>query len=135
LSHQPNQIEETVDLYNQIFLTNVVRILDELGMTKIELAKKADISLSFLSDLTKDRANPSLRIMEAIANALETPLPILLEQTNLSEEEMEELMSGAPKTVLPKGLVHVCGILTKFQAYQVRLWNAENKKKLSRVNK
>ena len=67
-------------------------------MTKIELAEKANISLSFLSDLTKDRANPSLRIMEAIANALETPLPILLEQTNLSEAEMKELMSVTPKS-------------------------------------
>lgn len=122
-------------MYNQIFLTNVVRILDELGMTKIELAKKADVSLSFLSDLTKDKANPSLRIMEAIANALQTPLPILLEHTNLSEVEMEELMSGTPKSVLPQGLVHTCAILTKFQAYQVRLWNAENKKQLSRINK
>ncbi len=122
-------------MYNQIFLTNVVRILDELGMTKIELAKKANVSLSFLSDLTKDKANPSLRIMEAIANALQTPLPILLEHTNLSEVEMEELMSGMPKSMLPEGWVHTCAILTKFQAYQVRLWNAENKKQLSRINK
>ena len=99
-------------------------------MTKIELAEKANISLSFLSDLTKDRANPSLRIMEAIANALETPLPILLEQTNLSEAEMKELMSVTPKANLPEGLLHVCGILTKFQAYQVRIWDTENKKQV-----
>ena len=99
-------------------------------MTKIELAEKANISLSFLSDLTKDRANPSLRIMEAIANALETPLPILLEQTNLSEAEMKELMSVTPKSSLPEGLLHVCGTLTKFQAYQVRIWDTENKKQV-----
>ena len=90
-------------------------------MTKVELAEKANISLSFLSDLTKDRANPSLRIMEAIANALETPLPILLEQTNLSEAEMKELMSVIPKSNLPKSLVRECGTLTKFQAYQVHI--------------
>ncbi|PSJ16498.1 transcriptional regulator [Nitrosomonas supralitoralis] len=117
-------------MYNQIFLTNVIRVLDELNMTKIELAEKANISLSFLSDLTKDRANPSLRIMEAIANALETPLPILLEQTNLSEAEMKELMSVIPKSNLPEGLVRVCGTLTKFQAYQVHLWDTENKKQV-----
>ena len=99
-------------------------------MTKVELAEKANISLSFLSDLTKDRANPSLRIMEAIANALETPLPILLEQTNLSEAEMKELMSVIPKSNLREGLVRACGTLTKFQAYQVHLWDTENKKQV-----
>jgi len=120
-------------LYNQIFATNVARLLDELGMTKIELAERADISLSFLSDLTQDRGNPSLRIMEAIANALETPLPILLEQTSLSEEELKELMGGAPQSTLPKGFVHTCGTLTRFQAYQVRLWDTENKVKISKL--
>lgn len=122
-------------MYNQVFLTNIVRILGELKMSKIELAEKAGISVSFLSDLTLDKANPSLRIMEAIANALQTPLPILLEQTNLSEEEMKELMRDAPKSMLPKGLVHTCAVLTKFQAYQVSLWNEENKKLVSKKRK
>lgn len=33
-------------------------------MTKHELADKAHISISFLSDLTNGKANPSLKIME-----------------------------------------------------------------------
>ena len=65
-------------VHNQIFFTNILRLLDERGMTKNELAAKADISISFLSDLTNGKANPSLKIMEAIAYALETPLPTLL---------------------------------------------------------
>jgi len=101
-------------------------------MSKLELAEKSGVSISFLSGLTLDKANPSLRIMEAIANALQTPLPILLEQTSLSEEEMGELMKDAPKSMLPKGLVHTCAVLTDFQAYQVSLWNEENKKKISK---
>ena len=99
-------------------------------MTKIELAEKANISLSFLSDLTKDRANPSLRIMEAIANALETPLPALLELTNIDKEVVDELMKGKPQSRLPEGYVHVSALLTDFQAYQVSLWNEENKKQV-----
>ncbi len=118
------------NLYNQIFSTNIARVLDELGMSKNELAKKADVSISFISGLTLDRANPSLRIMEAIANALETPLPVLLDQTNLPETDMGELTKGAPKSMLPEGLVRVTATLTKFQAYQVEHWNTENKKKL-----
>lgn len=122
-------------MYNQIFSTNITRVLDELGMSKNALSEKAGVSISFISGLTLDRANPSLRIMEAIASALETPLPALLDQTNLSEIDMEELMNGAPKTVLPEGLVHVTATLTKFQAYQVELWNTENKKKLPKKYK
>ncbi len=117
-------------MYNQIFLTNIARILDELKMSKLELSKKSGVSISFLSGLTLDKANPSLRIMEDIANALQTPLPILLEQTSLSEEEMNELMKDTPKSMLPKGLIHTCAVLTEFQAYQVSIWNEENKKKI-----
>ena len=69
-------------MYNQILFTNVLRLLEEMGMTKNELAQKSGISVSFLSDLTNGKANPSLKIMEAIAEALETPLPTLLELTD-----------------------------------------------------
>jgi transcriptional regulator with XRE-family HTH domain len=117
-------------LYNQILLTNILRILEELGVTKKELAERANISLSFLSDLTNDKANPSLRIMEAIADALETPLPVLLELTNLNKEDLNKLMAGKPKTSLPEGFSRVCAILNEYQAYQVRQWDAENKKYL-----
>lgn len=129
------QIKGIANLYNQIFLTNVARILGELKMSKKELAKKSGVSISFISGMTLDRANPSLRIMESIANTLQTPLPVLLEQTNLSEEDVGELMEGAPKSVLPKGLVHTCAVLTTFQAFQVSLWNAENKKKIPKRKK
>ena len=57
-------------MYNQIFFTNVLRLLDERGMTKDRLADLAGMSVSFLSDLTNGKANPSLKIMESIAKAL-----------------------------------------------------------------
>ena len=65
-------------MYNQIFFTNVLRLLDERGITKSELADRADMSVSYLSDLTNGHANPSLEIMENIAAALEIALPVLL---------------------------------------------------------
>ena len=61
-------------MYNLILITNILRILDEKDMTKSELAEKAGVSISFFTDLTNDKANPSLRIIEAVAEALETPL-------------------------------------------------------------
>ena len=43
-------------VYNQIFFTNVLRILDERGMAKNELHERAGISISFLSDLTNGKS-------------------------------------------------------------------------------
>ena len=83
-------------MYIQIFETNILRLLEEHDMTKQELADKADISISFLSDLTHGKANPSLKIMQSIADAFEVPLPYLLESTELSFEELAELRQDSP---------------------------------------
>jgi transcriptional regulator with XRE-family HTH domain len=117
-------------VYNLILLTNILRILDDIGMTKSELAKKAGMSVSFLSDLTNDQANPSLRIMEAIAHALDTPLPALLETTDLDRQTLEELAGGKSRLSLPEGYARVAAILTEFQAFTVRQWDQENRKRL-----
>lgn len=117
-------------MYNQILFTNILRLLEELGMTKHDLADKAKISVSFLSDLTNGKANPSLKIMEAIADALDTPLPILLELTDLNREQLDALAGSHAHRTLPKGFVRVAAILTEFQAFKVRQWDEENKKHL-----
>ncbi|MGV7209309.1 transcriptional regulator [Oxalobacteraceae bacterium A2-2] len=119
-------------MYNQIFFTNVLRLLDEQHMTKSELADKAGISVSFLSDLTNGKANPSLKILDAIARALGTALPALLEITDLDEATLGALMEGQNPTSLPSGYVRVTAVLTPFQAFTVRRWNQENRKKLKR---
>ncbi|MES3021692.1 MAG: transcriptional regulator [Pseudomonadota bacterium] len=119
-------------MYNQIFFTNVLRLLDEQGMTKSELADYAGISVSFLSDLTNGKANPSLKIMDAIAHALHAPLPALLEITDLDNETLEALAGGRPIPSLPNGLVRVSAILTEFQAFSVKQWDQENRKTLQK---
>ncbi|MES2264573.1 MAG: transcriptional regulator [Pseudomonadota bacterium] len=119
-------------MYNQIFFTNVLRLLDEQGITKNQLADHAGISVSFLSDLTNGKANPSLKIMEAIALALDTPLPALLEMTDLDQESFAMLVGHKIQRSLPDGLVRVSAILTEFQAYTVEQWDEANKKLLDR---
>jgi len=99
-------------------------------MTKNDLAIKAGISISFLSDLTNGKANPSLKIMESIADALETSLPILLELTDLDKDALAELAGGRTARSLPEGFVRVSAILTEFQAYKVQQWDQENRKHL-----
>ncbi|MFC5461007.1 transcriptional regulator [Massilia niabensis] len=122
-------------MYNLILLTNILRILDDVGMSKNELAKKAGMSVSFLSDLTNDHANPSLRIMEAIAQALDTPLPALLETTDLDRQSLEELAGGASKLSLPEGYARVSAIVTEFEAFTVRQWDQKNRKLLNAAKK
>jgi transcriptional regulator with XRE-family HTH domain len=120
-------------MYNAIFFTNVLRISDEVGLSKNELADRAGISVSFLSDLTNGRANPSLKIMEAIATALEMPLPPLLEMTDLDQETMRVLTNGKATSMLPEGLVRSTAILTEYQDFMVKQWDRENRKGLART--
>lgn len=122
-------------MYHQIFLTNVLRLLEEHSMTKHELAERANISVSFLSDLTNDKGNPSLKIMEQIANALETPLPALLELSDLERDAFAELAEGQAIRLLPDGYHRVTAVLTEFQVFAVRQWDKKNQKILRSKNK
>lgn len=118
-------------MYSEILYTNILRLLDESGLTKNDLAQRAGISVSFLSDLTNGKGNPSLRIMESIADALETPLPTLLEFTDLDQASLDELAGGHAAQSVPLGFTRVAAILTEFQAFKVRQWDQENRKHLN----
>lgn len=117
-------------MYNIILFTNILRILDEKGITKSELATQAGMSVSFLSDLTTGKANPSLKIMESIATALETPLPMLLESSDLDREALDAIAGGKMPQSLPKGFVRICAVLPEAKAYVVRKWEEDAKKKM-----
>ena len=119
-------------MYNQIFFTNVLRMMEDQGMTKIELAQRADMSPSFLSELTNGKANPSLKIMESIARALDVPLPMLLEATDLPQELLDTLAGGKAPHSLPDGFVRVCAILKEYQAFNVRQWDEANRKAMEK---
>ena len=121
-------------MYNQIFFTNVLRLLDEQGLTKYEFAERSGVSISFLSDLTNAKANPSLKIMEAIANALDTPLTVLLESTDLDAEALDQLAGGKAPRSLPEGMVRIAGVLTSEQAERVRRWDEANRKRLRQIS-
>lgn len=119
--------------YHQIFFTNILRILDERGMTQDELAVRSGISSAFISALTRGKANPSLATMEAIAKALDTALPVLLESTDLDREALDELAGGKAPKSLPPGFERVSAVLTSFQAYQVKSWDEANKRKIREI--
>lgn len=114
-------------MYNEILYTNILRLLDEQGMTKNDLADKSGVSISFLSDLTNGKANPSLKIMEALATALDTPLPTLLEMTDLDKATLDLLSGGKAPQSLPNGYVRAAAVLTEYQAFAVQKWDQENR--------
>jgi transcriptional regulator with XRE-family HTH domain len=122
-------------VYSLIFFTNVLRLLDERGTTKYELADKSGISISFLSDLTNGKANPSLKIMEAIAHALNEPLPSLLENTDLDQRSFALLSPQPVPPSLPKGYVKVSAVLTEFQAFTVEQWDSANRELIAASQK
>jgi transcriptional regulator with XRE-family HTH domain len=117
-------------LHNNIFFTNVLRLLDELHMTKQELSARSGVSISFLSDLTTGKANPSLKVMAAIAKALETPLPLLLELTDLDEATLNALVGGKAVSSVPAGYQRVSAILPDYRAFIVKQWAEETRRKL-----
>ena len=51
------------------------------GLTQLELAKKADLSRSYIGDIEKNRYNPSVSTLQLIATATNTPLEDLLPST------------------------------------------------------
>lgn len=117
-------------MYKYIFFTNVLRIIDERGMTKNELAELSGVSISFLSDLTTGKANPSLKVMEAIASALEMSLPLLLESTDLDKDTLDTLAGGKALSSLPAGYERVSAVLPEHRAFIVKKWDEETRKKL-----
>lgn len=114
-------------MYKEIFFTNISRLIDEQGITKTELADRAEMSISFLSDITNGLGNPSLEIMESISVALGVPLPALLEMTDLDKEALDALAGGIAPRSLPPGLERVTAILNEYQAFTVKRWDGVNK--------
>lgn len=117
-------------MYNLVFFTNVLRFLADEEITKNELAERAGISVSFLSDLTNGKANPSLKVMESIAEALGVTLPALLEMTDLDQASLHALGETKGAGHLPEGYARVSAILTEYQAFTVQQWDSANRKQL-----
>jgi transcriptional regulator with XRE-family HTH domain len=87
--------------------------------------------MGFICDLTNGKSNPSLRIMEQVADALDTPLPALLEETDLDRQSLEALTGGKLRGVA-EGYERVSLILPSHQAFLARQWAKEAKEHLKK---
>lgn len=104
-------------------------------MTQKQLAEQSGISRSYISNLSKGQANPSLRSMEAIAKALDTNLSTLLELTDLDSLSLDELAGGSASRNLPEGFERVSAILTSYQAFLVKEWDEVARKRINEAEK
>lgn len=116
--------------YREIFCGHINRLMRERGLSQLELAQLADVSISFISDITQGKANPSLKIMTALAKAFNIPLPLLLMKP---DGELWQLLSNwevKPKESKPvfdsmeikPGFEEIKAILPSSKAYVVRKW-------------
>ncbi len=104
-------------MYKEIFFTNILRLLEEKNIQKNELSDISGVSPSFVSDLTNGKGNPSLKTMEAIALALDEPLPTLLEETDLDKGVLDTLSNGKARSSLPKGFVRMSVVLKEQRVF------------------
>jgi len=100
-----------------------MRLTEKRGWTKEQLSEISGVSYSFISDITNGRGNPSLRTMEKLAIALETPLTILLESTDLETDSLGDTKG------LPDGFERVTLVLSNHHAFQAKKWAKEDAKK------
>ncbi len=115
-------------MHKKILCINIMRYLALRGLKKLDLANRAGVSISFISDVTHCRGNPSLDTMAAIADALEVPLVALLEAPPVGTDGWDASMADAilredAKLGLPPGFKRVSAIVTDHQAFQVEKWH------------
>lgn len=114
--------------------------MQEREISKLELAQMADVSVSFVSDITNGKANPSLKIMKALADALNMPLPLLLLDPNgelwtmLSSWSLKDRKtdSALNSRKIEPGYEEIRVILPASKAYVVKQWAESGKRKVGR---
>lgn len=74
----------------------------ERKLTQVELAKKSNISRSYLTDIENDRYNPSVETLKAIANSLDVKLRDILsddveQNTSLNDRDKKSITNDLKK--------------------------------------
>ncbi|WP_297522989.1 helix-turn-helix transcriptional regulator [uncultured Clostridium sp.] len=80
--------------------SKIKKLRKDLKFTQVELAKKANISRSYLADIENDRYNASLDTLKNISNALDIKLSELL--TNDNSQKTENILNEQLLTKLNK---------------------------------
>jgi len=68
---------------------NIKFLRKKAEFTQQELAKRANISRSYLADIERDRYNPSVDTIKAIAKALNVPVSSIVEERQKSNHDLQ----------------------------------------------
>jgi transcriptional regulator with XRE-family HTH domain len=116
-----------------------MRFLALRRMQKKDLATKAGVSISFISDVTNAKGNPSLETMAAIAKALDVTVSDLTQTPRPGEDEWDEsladIVQDDSRIGLPRGFRRVAGIVTEFQALEFADWTQSARERMSAARK
>ena len=78
--------------------TKIRNARKDAGLTQVELAKKTSLSRSYIGDIEKDRYNPSVATLRAIANATGVPVESIL--GNAAQPPSPPVVKGDPVSEL-----------------------------------
>lgn len=74
------------------------------GMTQVELAKATNLSRSYIGDIEKDRYNPSVSTLQAIAKATNVPVETLLGGASSAPPAPQKSIEAPPAPQKSDGL-------------------------------
>lgn len=78
--------------------TKIRNARKDAGLTQVELAKKTSLSRSYIGDIEKDRYNPSVATLRAIADATGVPVESIL--GNAVQPPAHPVVQGDPVSEL-----------------------------------
>ncbi|MBM9519140.1 helix-turn-helix domain-containing protein [Desulforhopalus vacuolatus] len=115
-THKNNNL--IMGMLNKIFSQNVSEILETKKISIRNLATMSSVSRGTISAILSGKANPSLNIVESIAEALDKdPVDLIRGKSNINND-------------IPSGYKIIKALLTDYQAYLVRGWDKKAKQKI-----
>ncbi|MGE1061232.1 helix-turn-helix transcriptional regulator [Megasphaera paucivorans] len=76
---------------------NIKEARKKAGLTQVELAKLTNLSRSYIGDIEKNRYNPSVSTLKAIANATNAPLDTIIISEKVNPEKSEKVPADLKK--------------------------------------
>lgn len=101
------------------------------NLTMKKLSEMADISISYLGDIEKDRSRPSIERLKDIAKALDRSITYFIDEDNLGEDESVYLSVDEDTKELLASLLPEEGfldILREFRGFEC--WSKQEKAEL-----
>lgn len=100
-----------------IFIQNLKRERNRLGISQAALAEKADLSAGYIGEIESGRKFPSIENVERLAEALEVPAyRLYMTERDLEKLLLEESLSPLSRTRREAFIRDVAEVLSRYTA-------------------